>query len=254
MNVPAPDARAIAENAGAGVDDAPPTTAIGAAHLIHAWHTTVREVAPVAHAQIMESWWVIRQEHPERPAFDAFLHAQGLDRFSDVDQAWLMADTWDVARRQRSLRDLAADHPSDAVSSVWEFVQAGRKEDLAKLNENNRKVAEILSLPPRKRTAAIHDLVEYRLERLDLAPAEPPPSPPPPPNTAGELEKCIGELREMVQRLDGLAHVLPDRLAGDSRNRSRRERILPLTDLATGALDNIASAAAEAAERFADGV
>lgn len=224
----APDARAIAVTAGGGVDATPPTTAIGAAHRIHAWHTTLTEVARVAHAQIMESWWVIRREHPERPDFDAFLAAQGLDRFADPEQAWLMADTWDVARKQRSLRDLAADHPSDAISFVWEFVEKGRAEDLRKLGENHPKVAEILSLPSRKRTAAIHDLLEYRQERLDLAPAEPPPPPPPAPDTAVGLERCIGELREIVHRLDGLAHALPDLLAGDAQNRSRRERILPL--------------------------
>lgn len=227
-------------------------SAIQAVERIRAWHEAMRRLSSVAEAQVMASCWAIRRAMPDRERFQVFVGGH-LDGILEADRAWLMAETWDVARKQRSLHELAVDRPSDAIGFVREFVEAGREEDLRGLDENDRKVAEILASPSRKRTAQIRVLLESHQERLALQPTDPPPPPPPPPDTASGMDKCIEELRELAHRLDGLAAKVPDLLAGDARNRGRRGRILPLTDLAIGALDNIAAAAIEANERFGDG-
>ena len=227
-------------------------SAIQAVERIRAWHDAMRQISAVAEAQIMAAAWAIRCEIPDRAAFAVFVSGH-LDEILTVDRAWLMAQTWDVARRQRPLRELAADRPSDAIEFVRDFVDAAGEVGLRELDENDRQVAEILAAPPRKRSALIRGLLDSSQERLALEPPEQPPPPPPPPNTANDIDRCIAELRDVVQTLDRLAHDLPDLLTGDAPNRGRRERILPLTDLGTGALDNMAAAAAEAADRFAGG-
>ena len=229
-----------------------PGTAIQAVWRIRAWHDAMRTLSAIAEAQVMQACWAIRREHSDRPDFDAFCAAQGLGTIMGAPQAWLMAETWDVARRQRPLRELAADRPTDAIEFVKGFVEAGREEDLRELDEDDRRVVEILAAPPRARRSKIRTLLESHQERLDLESPEPPP-PPPPPNVSGELEARVGELQAAVRTLDRLAEAIPELLLRDAGNRARRERIPLYTDLGVGSLERIASAAGEAAERFAGG-
>ena len=242
----------ISRDMGALLARGEPGTAIQAVWRIRAWHDAMRTLSAIAEAQVMQACWVIRREHSDRGDFDAFCAAQGLAPIMGAPQAWLMAETWDVARRQRPLRELAADRPTDAIAFVRGFVEAGHEEDLRELDEDDQRVVEILAAPPRARRSKIRALLESHQERLDLEPPEPPP-PPPPPDVSGELEARVGDLQDVVRSLDRLADVIPELLLRDAGNRARRERIPLFTDLGIGSLERIASAAGEAGGCFAGG-
>ena len=117
---------------------------------------TMHAVAQVLEAQMMESLWKISKEVPERPAFERLVREH---TNLQPERAWLMAQTWESARRNRDLRELALDRPSEALALVSEFVEAGLDDRLESLSDDDREVAAIIAKPPRKRTAAIRELI-----------------------------------------------------------------------------------------------
>lgn len=225
-------------------------TAIQAVERIRAWHETMRALSAVVEAQVMEACWCIRRELVDRNLFDAFVGGH-LDGMVEPSRAWLMAETWDVARRSSPLRAFASRQPSEAIEFVRTFVEVGAAEQLKSLDEHDRTLVGLITAPARTRRSRIEALTRQR--SLDLEGGAECRERPPQPETAAGLNECIVELRALTHRIDELATVLPDLLAGDASNRARRERIFPLTDLGIGALERIASAAVEASERIAGG-
>ena len=63
-----------------------------------------------------------------------------------------MVLAWDVARRNRELRELASSRPREVMNLVRGFIDAGADvEELRAFGDSELAVTEILSLPPRKR-------------------------------------------------------------------------------------------------------
>ena len=224
----------------------PPRTSMEAIARIRAWRSAMASLSAIAEAEVMAACWLIRREHQTRAAFISFFRRHDPDQCISGEHAWLMAETWEVSRRQRSLRELTTRRPDEAIAFVREFVDAGREADLEELDANDRKVAEILSSAPRRRSARIRALIESHEERLALEPPEAPPPPPDPALQATGLEKVIGELRSAVMRLEALTGVVAG-LPVEPALRAEWGRVLALTDLGSGSLDTIAGVAAERA-------
>ena len=118
---------------------------------------TARAVAQTLEAQLMESLWKIRQElGGDRTRFIQLLHAH---TDQDPDRAWLMAETWESGRKNRDLRALASQKPHEALALVSQFVDEGLSAELHELGDNDHDAARLVSLPPRKRTAKIRELI-----------------------------------------------------------------------------------------------
>ena len=146
----------IAETLGAPVAT---LTALQAAHRIIALHDVACAVFTAVHRQVMQAAWVIRHEHPEREGFDRFCAAHGLDNVMPSERVWLAAETWEVMRRQRGVRELAERRPDEAIQFVAEFVSRGAAQKLERLGENHPRVVEICALPAKERTSEIHRLI-----------------------------------------------------------------------------------------------
>ena len=115
-----------------------------------------RVIAETLEAQLMASLWKIQKEVPDQTAFYKLIreHTELVP-----ERAWLMAQTWETARHNRPLRELTLDRPSEALACVTAFVEAGMEDKLENLGEDERRVAEIAVMTPRKRAEAIRDLV-----------------------------------------------------------------------------------------------
>ena len=135
-----------------------PRTALEAAGRIRAVHDAMQQISKIAEAQVLEAAWCIRQEIPERGTFDAFVGAE-LPMLT-AERAWLMAETWSVARKSRELRNLANDDPSGALEFVRGFVEAGLEERLTEAGGIDRDAVEVLTLPARKRNARLRKLLD----------------------------------------------------------------------------------------------
>ena len=133
--------------------------AIQAAHRIIAWHGVAKAIFTMIHGEIMQAAWIIRREHPEREDFDRFVAAHGLTDVMSPDRAWLAAETWEVARSQRSLLAVVTERPEEAMRFVWEFVSAGAERGLQRLEQDDPRIVGVLALPPRKRNSEIQRLV-----------------------------------------------------------------------------------------------
>ncbi len=234
-------------------------TALQAMQRIKAWHATIRQLMAVAEAQVMEALWVIRREHPGQARFAEFLASQ--DSPVAPDKAWLMAQTWDAARRNRGLRELTRAAPDQALELVREFIEAGNAEQLHDLDEDDAQVAALLSAPPRARRTRLRELIKAgqaaregrnpddiaRIERLEAerearqaaAGADGVTDLDAHPRT--RLRKAIAELREAESRIAHLADDLESLLTTASAN--ARAQVLATTDVAIGALERISGAA-----------
>ena len=125
---------------------------------VRAIFDTARAVSQTLEAQLMEALWTIRRElGGERQRFETLI---GSNTDVDPKRAWLMAETWDSARRNRDLRTLASQQPSQAVALISQFIEGGLADRLESLSDNDHEVAAIVAQAPRKRTAAIRELIE----------------------------------------------------------------------------------------------
>ena len=145
-----------------GVLDRPVATlnAVQAVQHIRACVAFSRAIFSAVEAQIMEAAWIVRRGHPERADFERFVLEQGVDDAMSPHRAWRYAETWDVIRRQRSLRELAHDRPHEAMSLVCEYRDAGGETDA--LDDDDRHVQYVLSQPKRRRVELLREMARAR--------------------------------------------------------------------------------------------
>ncbi|MXW01593.1 MAG: hypothetical protein F4X59_17530 [Holophagales bacterium] len=127
---------------------APPEALAAAARIRAAW-----TVAQIMQAQVLEGMWEVQKAIPDESQFALFVERE--TPFT-ADQGHRMVKTWEVARSQRELRELAQSKPSEALGLITSAIDEGV--DLA--DEDDATVAKIMALKPRKRHSAIRELVQ----------------------------------------------------------------------------------------------
>ena len=136
-------------------DNLPSSTILEEIKRVSAICATAQAVMQTLEAQLMESFWKIRQElGGDQARFQMLIRTY--TQFQS-DRAWLMADTWEAARKNRQLRTLATREPSEALRLVSRFVDAGITEQLESLSEDEQQTARFLTLSPRKQAAQIRE-------------------------------------------------------------------------------------------------
>lgn len=238
-----------------------PRAALEAAARIRVVHEQLRRVSHLAEAQLMEAAWTIRGEIPERAAFDAFVaeHAPVLD----PGRAWLMADTWAVARRSRKLKELAYSDAPAALDFVRQFVEAGEREGIEAVDELDADAVALLAQPAARRHEGLRKLLSVsrdveasadphraRMERLERerdeavdalergAPVESLSMHP-----AKRLKAAAADLQAIESQLAPLAEAVEALCRGDGASEAVRQRLLATGDLALGHVERITAAA-----------
>lgn len=229
-------------------------TAIQAVEQIRAWHEALRSISAVAEVRILEACWTIRRERPEREDFNALVGGH-LDGILEPDRAWLMAETWDAARRSRRLREVAVREPDSAIAFVREFVDGGRAERLQSLDDEDHEVISILTDRPAQRRSRIRALIEGHQERLDLETDEraPETAAPPPPPPGPDLATVLGDFDVAVIELLRAGGALAGALEAGAPTRTQASRLVLLIDQAIGAMENASEAVERAEERLGEG-
>ena len=135
---------------------APTMTAMQAAQRLCALHEMTQVLGQLIEVQAMAAAWAIRREYSGREAFERFVAD-----FTPVRpaQAWLMAETWEVTRRNREVRKLADTRPRDALQLVRGVFEAAGEEGLEALSGGDRTAAQILAKPGKQRLADIRELI-----------------------------------------------------------------------------------------------
>ena len=87
---------------------------IAAAAEIRTWFQLLKTIGAAAETKVMRACWRIRQAHPDAEDFGRFVHTQ-LDGLMAPRKAWLLADTWEVASKNRKIAELAARKPDKAI-------------------------------------------------------------------------------------------------------------------------------------------
>lgn len=130
-----------------------PVRALEAAQDIRMIKAMLTNIAQFAEARIMERLWEIHREINDDALFGEFVSIH-LDM--KPDQALRYVTTWDGARQNRGLRELAQQSPNEALMLVQQLAESGL-EDISKVDS---EVARVLALPTRKRHAALRDLID----------------------------------------------------------------------------------------------
>ena len=237
--------------------------AVAAAQRIVLVHGQVQHFARLAEAQVMESAWVIRRNIPDRRAFDAFVAAEA--PVLAPDKAWLMADAWEAARRNRGMRELVDADPAAAIDFVRSVVEAGAEERLAALDDDDREFLDLARLPRRRRNEQLRKLLDVarvvdegrdpvreELEQMarerdeakqalasggDVESLSSHPQ--------ARLRDAAGELQEIEKSLAPLAERIEGLIAATEVPDAVRRRLVATGDLLMGALERIAAAALE---------
>ena len=191
---------------------------------VQAIFDTARAVSQALEAQLMESLWKIRREVGDNQ--NNFEILIGSNTGLDPKRAWLMAETWDVARRNRDLRALASQKPSEAIALVSQFIEGGLSDQLEGLDDDDREVAALIAKSPRKRTQAIRALIaqgkaaqqgrhpadQERIRELeaerDAAVVEMEKARKVLPHPGGEIRQALDDLRAAESRLAEVAERL----------------------------------------------
>ena len=140
-----------------------------AAARIRAWHESLGAIFALAEADIMECCLAIRTHHKTRETFGAFV-AEHV-RVLTPTRAWQLADTWEVAKKHRPVRELVNREPKKAIAFVREFTAAAAQEQVPlPLDADDREIAGILASPPKKRREQLRDLVAARRAPRDHHP------------------------------------------------------------------------------------
>lgn len=135
----------------------PPPEVHAAAARICSLFDTALAVAASIEAQMMEALHEIRRACPDEETFRAVVAEMTPLRPAEAVR---MVETWDVARRQRDLRELAQSRPREAMSLVRAFTDAGADDaEVVAFTAADAEVAAVLALPPRKRNARIREMV-----------------------------------------------------------------------------------------------
>ena len=141
-----------------------------AAARIRAWHESLGKIFALAEADIMECCLAIRRNHPGREAFGTFVgvHLAGV---LTPTKAWQLADTWEVARQHRPVRELVNREPAKAVAFVREFTAAAADEQVPlPLDADDREITDILAASPKQRRERLRQLVAARKAPRDHHP------------------------------------------------------------------------------------
>ena len=186
-------------------------SAVQAVGRICAWHALLTRLSVTAVVEIMEAAWIVRREYPVRADFDDFVRGQGLATAMSADRAWLHADTWEVQLRQRSVRELAAVQPRDAVRFVSDFIDVAGEEGLSELDEDDREVARVLGLPRKRRLAEMREMIRSRNARSRERH----------PDDVARIAELEAEQRDAVSRAAVVTHH-PAMLVGEIVEAERR--------------------------------
>ncbi len=208
----------------------PPRNALDAAARIRAGRQVLSAVQAQCEAMVMESLWVIRKQYPEQAAFAGFIDEQ-LGDVLTADKAWSYSQVWEVARRQRSLREMAGAQPDQVVLLVKDIGDAVG----AELDEDDQRLVEALSLPPRKRWPALRRL-------LGVAEAPAPVSAAPAPLATLPTASLLMQLREARRGLLFCRDTMVDDGSVDSAVVSERttEEMRLVVDEIIGVAEEIA--------------
>ena len=209
-----------------------------------------QKVGEMYEAQILEQLWLIHRAFERESDFIFFAETElGMDGAAACHQVRV----WGAAREDRQLREMAQSQPLRAMHLVT---------DLAHLRDSEIDpvgVTEVLALPARQRATAIDELLRLkkshghhpddlgeirglRAERdaaLAALAAQKKGARQPAEDLGlvleglAEIEKDIADLVELLQPVR--EHMTP----------TVRERLLRLTDLASGSLDGLAALAGE---------
>lgn len=135
-----------------------PTAAVyAAAARITSLYEAAQALAASIEAQVMEALHLIREACPDEDAFSGVVSELTPLRPAE---ALRMAQTWEVVRRQRDLRQLAATRPREAMGLVRGLLEAAPGAGtIATWTADDAAVAAVLALPPRARNARIRELV-----------------------------------------------------------------------------------------------
>ena len=134
----------------------PSARALDAARRITIVRQQVERFTRIAKAQVMEAAWEIREEIPERDAFDAFVAGHTP---VEPERGWVMAQAWGVARAKRELRELVRDDPDSALEFVGALVESSVAEGVDDVDEIGREMVAFYTLPPRTRDKRLRNLL-----------------------------------------------------------------------------------------------
>ena len=248
------------DQVGVSVPDAPAddwalkSAAVAAARIV-AWRDMLRTIYATAEAEVMACCAAIRREHPEREAFNRFC-AGALHGVLSPAQAWLRADTWEVASRHRPVRELTITQPRKAVAFVAEFIAAAEGEQIElPLDADDREIADLLAAAPKVRRARLRELTAARRAARDkrspddvarIAELERE-------NAAAAAETSVGKQK---LALDDELHAHERGIAETARrfdlliargvySEHELQRVLRRCDMATASIETIAEAAHE---------
>ena len=112
------------------------------------------QFAQMAEAQIMERLWGIRKEFADDASFGVFVAEQ---TNIDAKTAVRYVVTWDGARQNRGLRELANQSPDQAMSFVQRLTAGGIKDRVV---ADDKEVARLLSMPARKQHRELRKLID----------------------------------------------------------------------------------------------
>ena len=203
-----------------------------------------QQIGEMLEAQILEHLWRIHQAFERECDFIFFaeseLHMGGA-------AACYQAEVWGAARENRRLREIAQQQPHRAMQLVADLAYTPASEI------NHAGVAEVLALPARKRATAIHELLLHsssaghhpddmrKIRALegerDAALAA----------SARQPAEDISLVIEGLMAIEKEIARLGERLLAvrEQVTPAARERLLRLTDLASGGLDGLAALAGE---------
>lgn len=213
-------------------------TAIEAAESIRAWHTMLREISALAEVKVMSAAATIREQIPEREEFDAFVgrHLHGV---LEPERAWLMAETWGVARNNRAIREFAASKPAEAVEFVSEFVRTGQMEQLDLLDETDERLVKWSGMGARARRRELRRLYALEPEPAGKTLAEVHDA-----GTAAADRRAVRQAIEDLRKLESEAARIGAEL--NSRRRlvsdTQARAVVSVVDHVYGSLDTIAGA------------
>ena len=137
-----------------GLAEIPPAC-LAAVQEIKLLQAMLTQVAQFAEARIMERLWEIRRAVADDDAYRR-LAARHLDM--DGATALRYATTWEGARQNRALRELAQQTPQQAMVLVQSLATHG----LDDIGDDDIEVARVLGQAPKQRQQTLRDLLDHR--------------------------------------------------------------------------------------------
>ena len=220
-------------------------TALEAVEHIRRWTQALEKVSTLAEVQRMGAAWAIQREYPEREAFAAFAGPRLAGMYTS-EQLWLMAENWGMSRSSPRLRELTRAHPGEALEVTRTLVEAGAQERLARLDQSDRALLEVLDGPPREMSARLRKLLDRRhpedVKRIEtlteerdaaraaLADAD---------QVHGLPTATINEVITDLQRLEREAAADAERFEQHDASTAQRERALRAIDLIIGHMERM---------------